>query len=143
MARLVHFLIVFTLALLFFGFVLLKLVFPSWVYDLPNNYKIRKTSNQNVVLGLEIDGDFETEKYGIGDYVGEFQYNERYVGVKALKVEEEMVQVLFYLVDTEKQMIRGPFFDEESYLAAMGVWEVPVLSEWITTTEVPSGARHQ
>ena len=133
------------LAVLAVGFYLIyKMTSVAWIYDLPNNYKVRKTNNENVTIGVEIDKDFYTEyqnkKVGIAEYIAEFQYNSQFVGVKALKVKEENVSVLFYLIDTKEQSVYGPYGDEESYLAASGVWSNEGLGNWITTTEVPEGA---
>ncbi len=125
-------------------FFIYKLTAKTWVYDLPNHYKVRQTSDMNVTIGVEIDGDYYTsyqdKKVGIDDYVAEFQYNKQYVGVKALRASNEEVVVRFYFIDTENQEIHGPYSDEESYLAAVGVWSDDVLDEWITTTKAPDGA---
>lgn len=147
MGKIIRFLTVFLICLAIGVFVIHKLVSPSWVFDLANDYKICKTSNSNVILGVEIDDDFYTEyngeKVGVTDYVAEFQYNDRFVGLKTLRVEEENVSVLFYLVDTEDREVHGPYEEEESYLVVLGVWSDEVLCDWITTTEVPEGAKFQ
>ncbi len=147
MGKIIRFIVVFVTVLAIGAFVLHKLVSPSWVFDLPNGYKIRKTSNSNVVLGVEIDGDFYTQyqdrQVGVEEYVAEFQYNEDFIGLKCLHVDGEDASVLFYLVNTKEQEVRGPYEDEESYLAVVGVWSSDVLSSWISTTEAPEGARFQ
>lgn len=125
-------------------FALYKLTAKCWVYDLPNDYKIRKTSNDNVTLGVEINHDFYTtyqeKTVGIDEYVAEFQYNDQFVGVKALKIVDKNANVIFYLVNTKEQEVYGPYNDEESYLAATGVWAEEPMNDWMTTTEVPEGA---
>lgn len=138
MGKIIRFILVFVVTLLIGGFILLKTVVPSWTYDLPNDYKIWKKSNQNVVLGIEVEGDFKTQ---IDEYIAQFQFNDSFIGVKTLVLDGEDAIVHFYLVNTKEKEVRGPYFDEESYLAVAGVWSDDVLGEWITTTEAPDGAK--
>lgn len=144
MARIVKYTIITITVLAIIGFFFYKLVDKTWVFDLPNQYKIRKTSTANVVVGVEINKDFYTsynnKKVGIEDYVAQFQYNDRFVGVKALTTNDDQAKILFYLIDTIDQEVHGPYTDEESYLAVTGVWTSDKMSEWIPTTEVPDGA---
>jgi len=138
MGRIIRFLLVFLVTLLIGGFILYKVVVPSWTYDLPNDYKVWKKSNQSVVLGYERNGDFETQ---IDEYIAQFQYNDNFIGLKTLVLEGEAAIVRYYLINTVDKEVRGPYFDEESYLAVVGVWSEDVLGEWITTTETPDGAK--
>lgn len=138
MGKIIRFVVVFLVTLLIGGIVLYKLTAPSWLYDLPNDYKIWKKSNQSVVLGFENDGDFEVQ---IDEYVAQFQFDDNFIGLKTLVVEEEEAVVHFYLVNSKEKEIRGPYFDEESYLAVVGVWSSDVLGDWITTTDIPDGAK--
>lgn len=128
-------------------FVIFKLTSVAWVYDLPNDYKVFRHSDASVTIGKEIDGDYYTsyqdKEIGIDEYVAEFQFNDRFVGVKALAIENEETIIKFYLIDTVESCVYGPYFDEENYLAASGVWTDEVLGDWITTTEVLEGAYYK
>ena len=139
MAKIKRFLLVFILTLVIGGIVLYKLTVPSWSYDLPNDYKIWKKSNQNVVFGYVIDGDFELQ---IDEYVAEFQYNNDFIGLKTLVLDGENPVVHFYLIDAYEREVRGPYLDEATYLAVSGVWSSNVLGKWITTTKIPDGAKN-
>lgn len=115
---------------------------PNWNYKLSNDYYIRKTINQNVELAKKIDNKFYTEyqkkQVGISSYIAEFQYNNNFVGVKAIeKINEESV-IYFYLIDTKNMEVHGPYKDEETYLAVVGVWSKEVLGDWISTINNPN-----
>lgn len=144
MAKIIKYGIIFLTALGLIIFFLYKFVDKTWVYDLPNNYKVRKLSNANVVVGVEIEKDFYTtyqeKEVGIEEYVAQFQYNNEFVGIKALTLVKEETGIVFYLIDTTEQEVHGPYYDEESYIAAMRVWSKEAMGEWITTTEIPNGA---
>jgi len=144
MAKIIKYILLIGTILALGLFCIYKLTAKTWVYDLPNNYKLRKTATANVTLGVEIDGDFYTKyqgkKVGIEEYIAEFQENEQFVGVKVLEVEEDTTNLLFYLIDTKEREVHGPYRDEESYLAASGVWSEKGLGDWKTTTETPEGA---
>lgn len=128
-------------------FVIYKLTSVSWAYDLPNDYKVFKQGDTSVTIGKEIDGDYYTsyqdKKIGIGEYVAEFQFNDRFIGVKALAIENDETLIKFYLIDTLDSCVYGPYLDEESYLAASGVWSNSTLGDWITTTEIPTDAYYK
>ena len=115
---------------------------PNWKYSLPNDYYIRKTSNQNVELVKKIGNKFYTEyktkQVGISSYIAEFQYNDNFVGVKTLDVIDEEAVVYFYLIDTKNEEIHGPYKDEETYLAVVGVWSKEVLGDWFPTIDNPN-----
>ena len=138
MGKLIRFVVVFLVTLVIGGIVLYKLTVPSWLYDLPHDYKIWKKSNQSVVLGFEKNGDFEVQ---VDEYIAQFQYNEKFIGLKTLVLDGEDAIVHFYLVNTLEKEVRGPYLDEASYLAVVGVWSSDSLGEWITTTEIPDGAK--
>lgn len=144
MGKIAHYILIVGIVLALGIFFIYKLTAKTWVYDLPNNYKVRQTSDMNVTVGVEVDGDYytayEDKKVGIDDYVAEFQYNKQYVGVKALSIENGETVIKFYFIDTKEREVHGPYYDEESYLAAIGVWSKEVLDEWITTTKTPDGA---
>ena len=44
----------------------------------------------------------------------------------------------FYLIDTKNEEIHGPYKDEETYLAVVGVWSKEVLGDWIPTIDNPN-----
>jgi len=122
--------------------VIIKTTTPTWKYNLPNDYIIRKTSNQNVELVKKINNKYYTiyndKQIGIQSYIAEFQYNNTFIGVKTIDVKEEQTILSFYLIDTKSMDIHGPYKDEETYLAVVGVWSKEVLGNWITTLENPN-----
>lgn len=144
MAKVIKNGLIFLTVLALLGFFFYKMIDKTWVYDLPNNYKVRKLSTANVVVGVEINRDFYTtyknKKVGVNEYVAQFQYNDQFIGIKALTTIKEETGIIFYLIDTIDQEVHGPYYDEESYLAAMGVWSKETMGDWITTTETPDGA---
>lgn len=147
MAKTIRNILVFVTLLCIGIFVVFKLTSVSWVYDLPNDYKVFRETDGNVTIGKEIDGDFyktyQDRRIGIDEYVAEFQFNKQFVGVKALEIVEGNAAIKFYLVDTFDSSIYGPYFDEESYLAASFVWSADAMGEWKTTTEMPEGAYYK
>jgi len=121
--------------------IIIKVINPNWEYKLSNDYFIKKTSS-NVELVKKINNKYYTKykdkKIGISSYVAEFQYNENFVGVKTIEIINEESIIYFYLVDTKEEEIHGPYTDEETYLAVVGVWSKEVLGDWISTLENPN-----
>lgn len=122
--------------------IIIRVTNPNWEYNLSNDYVIRKISNQNVELVKKIGNKFYTEykgkKVGIPSYVAEFQYNDDFIGIKTIDYVDEESVVYFYLVDTNSEEVHGPYKDEETYLAVVGVWSKEVLGDWISTLENPN-----
>lgn len=114
----------------------------KWIYDLPNNYAIRKTKETEVVLGKYIDGSFEVKKdgkqIGIEDYIAEFKYSDNYVSLKCLESVKEGVRVKFYIVDTKNDNIYGPYEVEEVYNEVEKRIIEEELSDWIKTISKPN-----
>ena len=140
--KILYYVVIPIILILLIFLVIIMVTNPNWKYKLPNDYYIRKTSDQNVELVKKIDNKFyteyETKQVGISSYIAEFQYNDNFIGVKTLDVIKEEAVVHFYLIDTKNMEIHGPYKDEETYLAVVGVWSKKVLGNWITTTENPN-----
>lgn len=133
MEKLTKFLVVFVVCILVGSFVVGKYFLSSWTFSLPNGYEIRKRLNQSVVLGVVVDEKFVIDNYGVDSYIAEFQYNDRFVGVKIINESEE---VSYYFIDTLEKEVKGPYLEEETYLAVVGVWSKEILGDWITTTKI-------
>lgn len=117
----------------------------KWTYDLlPNDYAIKKTSDVEVVLGKYINGLFEIEKdnrqIGVEDYIAEFNYGKNYISLKCLESVKEGVKVKFYIVDTSKEYVYGPYQDEETYNKVAEKIVEEELGDWIKTITRPKGA---
>lgn len=116
----------------------------KWIYDLPNNYAIKKTSDTEVVLGKYIDDLFEIKQndkqIGIEDYIAEFSYGENYISLKCLVPTEDSVNVKFYIIDSKNDNIYGPYQDEETYNAVAEKMIDEKLNDWIKTITIPDGA---
>lgn len=116
----------------------------KWTYDLlPNNYAIKKTGETDVVLGKYIDGIFEVDtdnQIGVSDYIAEFAYGERYIALKCLTTNNDGVNVIFYIIDTNLDNIYGPYDNEETYNAVVEKIVDEELSDWIKTTTKPENA---
>lgn len=130
MEKLTRFFVVFVVCILIGSFVVCKYFLSSWIFSLPNGYEIRKRLNQSVVLGIVVNDKFVIE---VDEYIAEFQYNDRFIGLKAISKSEE---VSYYFIDTLEKEVKGPYLEEETYLAVMGVWSKETLGDWITTTEI-------
>lgn len=121
----------------------------DWIYDeLPNGYEIAHINSQDIELLKEEDG-LHIPK--IDRYIKEFCYNDTYIGVKRLMIDEsipyESVKIeefdqsnlSYYLVDTADDNIMGPYTDEE-YEAKINELDIQDMCDWIKTVPRPQGA---
>lgn len=116
----------------------------KWIYELPNDYVIKKTSDTDVILGKYIDDSFEVKtkekQIGVVDYIAEFSYSENYIALKCLEPTDDSVKVKFYIVDTKNEDIYGPYHDQETYNAVSEEIVEEELTNWIETINKPKGA---
>ena len=104
-----------------------------WIYDeLPNNYIIEKTSETNVVLSNN------KNQIIIDEYIAEFSYGKRYIGLKCLEPNEEenTINIKFYIVDSETNKVYGPYNLESNYLDEKEKIVSEELTDWIKTIEI-------
>lgn len=114
----------------------------KWIYELPNDYVIKKTSETNIVLGKNINNSFkiksDNKKIGIEEYIAEFSYSDNFISLKCL--EANSLKVKFYIIDSKNSNIYGPYYDEETYKTVLDEIVDEKLSEWIETIKTPKGA---
>ena len=104
-----------------------------WTYDkLPNKYIIEKKSETNVVLSNS------NNKIIINEYIAEFSYGKRYIGLKCLEPNEEenTINIKFYIVDSKTNEVYGPYNLESTYLDEKERFVTEELSDWIKTIEI-------
>lgn len=124
--------------------------FQDWEYDnLPNGYEIWHVNSQDIVL-MKRDGN-STDRV-INRYILEFCYNDSYIGIKQLPIDEsipyqdvhieEMDQSnpVYYIVDAENDVIMGSYTAEE-YEGQMEALEIGTMCDWIKTVPKPEGAK--
>ena len=125
----------------------------DWSYDLPNQYQIIRANSHSISIGYgSTSGTITTREddkiYGVDAYVWEFCVNSRYVGVKQVDVPEnarDEVRFLnprYYLIDTLKQNVYGPFKEAE-YDKECKKRSVSGMGNWQTTNPAPEGANYE
>ncbi len=132
---------VFVVILFLFVITGCSLFTDTWIYDdLPHEYAIQKTGETTMVVGKYIDDLFEIKngkkQIGFEAYVTEFQSGERYVGFKCAKSANESVELFFYIIDTEKEDLYGPYDMESTYEAVKSRIVDEDLGEWIKTSTI-------
>lgn len=117
----------------------------DWSYSLPNEYEIVRVNSVDIVLCSEEDGTV------LDGHVKAFCYNDVYVGIQHLTVEDRSTfdvdkydesAVQYYLVDTASKALYGPYTAAE-YTAKAEELQVGTLCQWIGTTPKPSGEEHE
>jgi len=121
-----------------------------WIYeDLPNNYVIEKISETDMIFGKKENGKIiinkDDKKIGLQEYIAEFSYGKKYITLKCLKPNKEKntVDVSFYIIDSEKEDIHGPYNLESTYLEEKNKIIDEELSDWIKTIETPKSAKQK
>ena len=114
-----------------------------WTYEnLPNNYVIKKESETDMIFGKKEKDNIITEKdnkkIGLEEYIAEFSYGEKYIALKCLNPndEENTIDVRFYIIDSSKEEIYGPYDLEETYLEEKEKIIDEEISSWIKTIEI-------
>lgn len=120
----------------------------DWAYDkLPGKYAIWRINSQDIQLVKE---DASSGEPIVGRYIIAFCYDDRYIGVQRVPLEQEYDEVVdietidtsnpeFYLVDTETDSIYGPWTYTE-YSNGIINFGVTGMCEWIYTSLTPKGA---
>ena len=120
----------------------------DWGYKLPNGYEIWHINVNDICL-VKTEGEFTKKK--VHRYITEFCYNESYIGLKRIMIDESIpygdvhieemdkTNVSYYLVNTENDDIIGPYTSEE-YEAQIESLKIEKMCEWIKTVPKPKGA---
>ena len=121
----------------------------DWEYDkLPNNYEIWRINSQDIVL---MKNDDSAERV-ISRYILEFCYNDSYIGIKKIMVDESIpynemlieemdaTNPSYFLVDTVNDTVMGPYTSEE-YTIKIEELEIKSMCDWIKTVPKPQGAK--
>ena len=125
--------------------------FQDWTYDkLPNGYEIVRINSEDIELE-KVDGDWSYIK--IDRYILEFCYNDSYIGIKRLMIDENLPyreahiedmdasNFSYYLVDTVNDVVMGPYTAEE-YENQIEALKVDAMCDWIKTVPMPEGAHY-
>jgi aspartate carbamoyltransferase catalytic subunit len=125
--------------------------FQDWTYDkLPNGYEIWRINSEDISL-LKTDGD--SSDLRIDRYILEFCYNDSYIGIKRLMIDENLPyqeahiedmdpsNFSYYLVDTVNDVVMGPYTAEE-YENQIEALKIDTMCDWIKTVPMPEGAHH-
>lgn len=121
----------------------------DWEYDhLPNDYEIWRINSEDIVL---MKNKGSTERV-INRYILEFCYNDSYIGIKKIMVDENIpyhevyIEELdatnpsYFLVDTVNDTVMGPYTSEE-YTIKIKDLEIESMCDWIKTVPKPQGAK--
>ena len=125
--------------------------FQDWTYDkLPNGYEIVHVNSEDIELD-KADGDSLDIK--IDRYILEFCYNDSYIGIKRLMIDENLPyqeahiedmdasNPSYYLVDTVNDVVMGPYTAEE-YENQTEALKIDTMCDWIKTVPMPEGAHY-
>lgn len=125
--------------------------FQDWTYDkLPNGYEIVHVNSEDIELD-KADGDSLDIK--IDRYILEFCYNDSYIGIKRLMIDENLPyqeahiedmdasNPSYYLVDTVNDVVMGPYTAEE-YENKIEALKIDTMCDWIKTVPMPEGAHY-
>ena len=120
----------------------------DWSYKLSNGYEIWRINSNDIVLEKVSDESYEI---ALGRYILEFCYNESFVGLKRLSIDDDIPYASvhidemdqsnpdYYLVDTENDLILGPMSSDEYYIQIENSG-IDNMSDWIKTYPAPKGA---
>lgn len=125
--------------------------FQDWTYDkLPNGYEIWRINSEDISL-IKTDGD--SSDLRIDRYILEFCYNDSYIGIKRLMIDENLPyqeahiedmdasNPSYYLVDTVNDVVMGPYTAEE-YENQIIALKIDTMCDWIKTVPMPEGAHY-
>ena len=118
--------------------------FQDWTYV------IVRVNSEDIELD-KADGDSLDIK--IDRYILEFCYNDSYIGIKRLMIDENLPyqeahiedmdasNPSYYLVDTVNDVVMGPYTAEE-YENQIEALKIDTMCDWIKTVPMPEGAHH-
>lgn len=120
--------------------------YSDWEYDrLPNNYAIIRVNSESIVFGK----NNKTFDQIIDRYIKEFCYNESYIALKRIPMDEisynESVDIEdfgvsdieFYLIDAMQDIIYGPYTADE-YSEQCQHLDIGEMCAWIDTIDKPT-----
>lgn len=120
----------------------------DWEYDLlPNNYEIWRINSEDIAL-VKNDGSICV----INRYILEFCYNDSYIGIKKIMVDESVpyhevyieemdaTNPSYFLVYTVNDTVMGPYTSEE-YAIKIKELEIESMCDWLKTVPKPQGAK--
>lgn len=123
--------------------------FQDWTYDkLPNGYVIDRVNSENIRLNKGDSSDLRIDRY-----ILEFCYNDSYIGIKRLMIDENLPyqeahiedmdasNPSYYLVDTVNDVVMGPYTAEE-YENQIEALKIDTMCDWIKTVPMPEGAHY-
>ena len=112
----------------------------DWTYELPNNYAIVRVNSQTVVFGKNAD----TFEQILSRYIIAYSFNDTYIGLKRIPMDNvpqdslfdvneiDMSHSEYYLIDTTKEQIFGPYTYDE-YIELSMQLDIGTMSDWIDT----------
>lgn len=108
-----------------------KLIYITDNYYLKINNKVSNSIlyKKNNRYYLELDN----KKIGIDDFIVMYQYNDNYIGVKAINSNKELV---YYLIEFSSNYIYGPYDNYEKYLIIQGSFSKEILGDWTYINEL-------
>lgn len=119
----------------------------DWTYSLTGPYMIIRINSRTIKLNKKIDEN--TSQSVVSDFVLSFQYNERFVGLKALSDPEweenahrptyEENDVSYYLFDMAQGESYGPFESASEYSEKCAEASAGEMCPWIETWPKPEG----
>lgn len=136
--------------LIIIAFILTGCGLGDWNYNLPNGYAIWRINSQDIAL-VKLENEYSGTCV-IDRYILEFCYNDTYIGIKRLMVDDSIpyqdvdIETMdhsnpsYYLVNTLEDKVMGPYTAEEydDQIKAMGV---ETMCDWIKTVPKPDGAK--
>lgn len=124
----------------------------DWIYTINHSYCILRVNKTTIVLCVAKPISEEQSTYldVIDKYIVSFSYNDSFIAVKRLIVDEDATfeeimamdvdQAQYYLVNAENGMVFGPFAEQSEFDNICTEQDVGTLGEWIDTYPAPSGA---
>jgi hypothetical protein len=120
----------------------------DWIVKLPNHYEMWEINGQNICIGIPFDNGLSLQISGVGisgDII-EFCSNDSYVGAQQVDVPTDTQKGVdttsprYYLLDTLKQKVYGPFDNESQFNNMCSELKVSRLSVWEKTSPPPRNA---
>lgn len=119
----------------------------EWYYELANGYSVAIVGSNHVAV-LKNNDDFVVGRFVVG-----FCYNDKFLGVKRYKAENERDysaypdyytmyysdDLQYYLVDMANDNVHGPY-NEQEYEEQKDILVKNQMSEWIKTDSKPDDA---
>ena len=95
----------------------------NWIYKLPNNYEIEKSSETDIYLKKD-------NKVFIEDYIAEFSYSDNFLLLKCVNTD---INIKFYIIDTRNDSIYGPYLDYQEFDKVKNEIVLEKVGDWMET----------